>query len=122
MNAKSSPVWRWLPRGLAIAFALFLGMFALDVWGMEGTFWQKLGGFLIHLAPTFAVLLLALIGWRWPLVGGTLFIALAAVFAVFFNLTTEWQVFALIGLPPIIIGLLFLWDGWRGRHELQLGL
>ncbi|MBE0696630.1 MAG: hypothetical protein IH586_06875 [Anaerolineaceae bacterium] len=91
----------WIPRGLAILVALFLALFALDVWGMEGTFWLKLGGFLIHLLPTFFILIALAIAWRWEAFGGLLFLALAVFFFLWFH-----QV--LIAALPAVVGIFFL--------------
>lgn len=110
----------WSPRVLAILYAIFISLFAFDVWSMDGTFWERLGGFLIHLAPTYTILIALFVAWRWPLLGGSLFIAVAVIFSVLFGWEQEWQSFLLLGAPPVIIGLLFLWDGWLKRQQVSL--
>jgi hypothetical protein len=42
----------WAGRILGVALALFLSLFAWDVFEVEGSFWEKVGGFLVHLTPT----------------------------------------------------------------------
>jgi hypothetical protein len=99
--ARFARVLFWIPRGLAILVALFLAVFALDVWGMQGTFWLKLGGFLIHLMPVFLILIALAIAWRWEAFGGLLFLALAVFFLLWFH---QWIIAAL----PAMVGMFFL--------------
>lgn len=120
MNERVSLWVRWVARVLAVLYALFIGLFALDVWGMEGTFGEKLGGFLIHLTPVYILIVLTIIAWRWPLIGGALFLLCAVVFTLFFNWFGEWQLLLLMAGPLVVIGVLFLTDGWWRREQLQL--
>ena len=62
-------------RGVAILGIGFISVFALDVFGMEGPLAWRLAGFLVHLAPSLALTGLLAVAWRWPGVGGALFIA-----------------------------------------------
>jgi hypothetical protein len=118
-NQTTRQLLRWTPRALALLYAGFISLFALDVWGMDGTVWERLGGFLIHLAPTYAVVVALIVGWRWPAAGGALFMVLVLVFSIFFGWAGEWQTWLLLGLPLVIVGLLFLGDAWPDRKRLQ---
>ncbi|MCJ7467949.1 MAG: hypothetical protein MUO53_14805 [Maribacter sp.] len=64
----------WLPRILGILAILFISLFAMDSFGPRLTFWQQLGGFLMHLIPSFLLLALLLVAWKWEYLGGVLFI------------------------------------------------
>jgi hypothetical protein len=101
----------WFPRGLGILVALFLGLFALDVWGMDGSFWLKLGGFVLHLMPSFLILISLGIAWRWEAFGGLLFFALGVFFLLWFH-----QV--LIAALPAVVGVFFLVERY---FEMQGG-
>ena len=110
----------WSPRALCIVVALFLGMFALDVFD-EGTgFWGTTVALLMHLIPSFLVLIVLAISWRREWVGGLLSFVLALVWVVFawgkpfFDFTT----FLLIAGPLVLTGSLFLLN-WRYRNELR---
>ncbi|MEZ4518014.1 MAG: hypothetical protein R3C44_14735 [Chloroflexota bacterium] len=116
MNERSQTILKWTPRILAVLYAAFLSMFAMDVWGMDGTMIERLGGFLIHLTPVYVVVAALLVGWKWPLAGGVLFLLMAVIFTLFFDLTDSWQSLLLIGGPLVVIGALFAWDG-RVRHS-----
>lgn len=61
-------------RSIAILGTGFISLFALDVFGMEGPLAWRLAGFLVHLAPSLALTGILAVAWRWPMVGGVLFI------------------------------------------------
>ena len=107
----------WLPRTLCILAILFVSMFALDAFAPGLTIWQQLGAFAIHLIPSFVLLALLLIAWRWELVGG---IALAAtglvlsvpVFGLNYRRThsigASLGIILMITLPFVVVGVLFV--------------
>jgi len=64
MHASVKRVLFWAPRILCILFAIFLSVFALDVFSEGYGFWQTIGALLLHLVPTFIVVIALLIGWR----------------------------------------------------------
>lgn len=118
MSTQPNHLLHWTPRLLSVLYAVFISLFAFDVWDVDGSFGDKLGGFLIHLTPTYAVVVALLIAWKRPGVGGVIFIGLAAVFSLFFG----WQeavTLLLMALPLVIIGLLFLADSWAGQTRLR---
>jgi len=55
----------WLPRILCIIAILFISLFALDAFQPDLTIWQQLEAFLMHLIPSFILLILLLIAWKW---------------------------------------------------------
>ena len=97
----------WLPRILGMLFALFISIFALDSFGESIPFPEAVIGFLIHLAPTYIMIAILLIAWKWRVVGGTLFI-LAGVSYIIWMHNPHWAAFLLISGPPILIGILFI--------------
>jgi hypothetical protein len=99
----------WAPRVLGVIFALFLSLFSFDVFGMGLSPLEALGAFLIHSLPTLGLLAAVALGWRWPLAGGLLFVA----WGLFYVLAMggfDWIAYALIGVLPMLIGLLFIAD------------
>lgn len=97
----------WLPRILGILFTLFISMFALDAFGGGVPFFEAVAGFLIHLLPTYIVIAILLIAWKWEWIGGILFI-LAGIFYIFAANNMHWSAYAVIAGPPILIGILFI--------------
>jgi len=102
---------------LAILYATFLGLFALDAFG-SGSRLEQVVGFLIHLAPVYAVVLALIFAWRWPRLGGVLFVALAVGFVFAFGWRGLGTVVVMAG-PPVAAGVLFLASGWGGRARLR---
>ena len=60
----------WIPRVICILAILFISMFAADAFAPELTIWQQLGAFLMHLIPSFILLALLIVAWKWELIGG----------------------------------------------------
>jgi hypothetical protein len=107
MNNNTKRWLYWLPRGLSILFALFISLLALDVFGEGYSFGETMVALFMHLVPTFILVAVIAIAWRWERVGAALFFALAVVYLVLTNgrmLT--------IPIPLIIVSLLFL-VSWR---------
>lgn len=102
----------WTPRVLAILAAVFVGLFALDVFAESYTFWEALLAFTIHLLPTWLILIALAIAWRWERFGGVLFLALGAFFLAKFGV--NWATVLILLAPLSVIGILFLVD-WRYR-------
>lgn len=89
----------WLPRVLSVLFIIFISVFALDVFGEPKWFLALI----MHLVPSFVLIILTAIAWKNERLGGSLFIAaglLTLVFSVFESL--------IISVPTMIIGILFL--------------
>ena len=64
----------WLPRIICILAILFISMFALDAFNPEKTIWQQIGDFLIHLIPSFVLIIILIIAWKREFIGGIIFI------------------------------------------------
>lgn len=107
----------WIPRILAIALNIFLATFAFDVFEGQISIWEQLLGFLIHLTPNFILLVITIIAWKVPRIGGVLFFLVSAFFAVFFrvwNVASEVNIFRLVLVVLIAtIGVMFLVFGNR---------
>lgn len=98
----------WAPRALSVMFALFLGLFALDVFGEGRGAWETALALLIHLIPSFLVLGLLAVSWRWEWVGGVVFPALGLWYLVTAWGKFHWSAYALISGPLFLMGALFL--------------
>lgn len=112
MSTKSAQLVKWLPRVLAIAVALFVGLFALDAFNEGKGLAQTLGDVAIHLIPAAVILAIVAIAWRYPSVGAVAFIGLAAVYAVSVR-RIDW--IAAIAGPLFVVGVLFLLSAVRER-------
>jgi MFS family permease len=108
----------WAPRILCILFAVFVSLFALDVFGEGYGFWGTMLALLMHLIPTGVILIVLAISWRWEWVGGILFTALGVLYLVMFWGRFHWSAYLLISGPLLLVGILFLIN-WLYRARLR---
>ena len=97
----------WIPRIIVMIFILFISIFSFDVFS-EYTFPMVLLALLMHLIPSIVLIVLLIVAWKWEKMGGILFILLAIIFTFWFNLYKDIISFLLIGLPVLVVGILFL--------------
>lgn len=108
----------WTPRILCILFALFVSVFALDVFGEGYGFWKMILALLIHLIPTGIILVILALSWRWEWVGGILFIILGVWYIVMTRGRFAWFVYLGMSGPLFLIGVLFLIN-WVYKTDLR---
>ena len=110
----------WTPRILAMCFILFVSLFALDIFEMNLGFLGTIVGLFMHLIPSFALIIILIISWKYEIVGTIAFI-LAGIFyiiMVFMN-SFEWYMLSwilTIAVPLILTGILF-WVNWRLKRK-----
>jgi hypothetical protein len=93
-------------------------VFALDVFGEGYGFWEAVLALLIHLVPTYIVVIVLVVAWRWEWVGTILFSALAVFYVVW-----TWGRFPLVTYlsisgPLVLLAVLFLFN-WTYRAHLR---
>lgn len=108
MSTTGSKILYWTPRILVILFAVFISLFALDVFGEGYTIGETIVALVMHLIPTAVILIVLAIAWRWEWVGGLLFIALGALNILLFRDQSSWPAFLMISGPLFLAGALFL--------------
>ena len=106
----------WSPRVLCIAFALFLSLFALDVFNEGLGLWKTNLALSIHLFPTAFVVVVLAFSWRWEWVGGILYIAAGILYLIQARHHPDWVV--VISGPLFLVGALFLLN-WLKRAEIR---
>ncbi|MDP2782617.1 hypothetical protein [Devosia sp.] len=92
-------------RAVAILGIGFISMFALDVFGMDAPPLQLALGLFMHLLPSVVLVAVLAIGWRWPLVGGALYLVVAALPMLL--LSNPFWVNAMLAGPFALAGVLF---------------
>lgn len=107
----------WIPRVAAILFILFVSLFALDAFSGEASVLVKLGGFLMHLVPSFVLLAILVLAWKRPGYGGAAFVLAGILFTLVFDTHERLSSLLSISVPSFVIGALFIASGrtWRGR-------
>ncbi len=114
---KALPFLFWTPRILSILFILFISMFALDIFEAEYGFWGTIIGLFMHLIPSFTLIILLAIAWRWEKTGGWAFVILAVLFTFYFRTYTSISNFMLISFPVLLIGILFILEGFMKKKR-----
>jgi hypothetical protein len=118
MNTTMKRILFWTPRILCILFALFLSLFALDVFSAGYGFGETLLALLIHLIPVYLVVIVLAIAWRWEWVGAVLFTVMALFYLVQTWGKESWVAYVTISGPLAFIGILFLVN-WIYRVQLR---
>ena len=109
----------WTPRILCLLFAVFISLFAADVFSEGYGIRKTVLALLVHLIPTWVILIVLAVSWRREWVGGILFTALGALYLIQFWGRFHWSAYLCISGPLFIIGVLFFLN-WRCRRELRL--
>lgn len=125
---KSGGLFQWIPRILCILAILFVSLFALDAFDPALNLKQQILGFLIHLIPSFVLLLFLIIAWKRELTGGIMFIAIGIILSpiVFIHnynmnhsISMSLGIILIITIPFVIVGLLFL-ISYRMRNKKSI--
>ena len=124
---KSIKVFHWVPRIICILAILFVSLFAADAFAPELTIWQQIGAFLIHLIPSFILLILLIVAWKWEYIGGVIFIVIGlglspVIFIKNYNMNHSiWMslgIIMVITIPFVIAGSLFIVSHFKKKKNL----
>jgi len=114
---KSIRIIHWVPRIICILAILFISMFALDAFEPELTIWQQLVAFFMHLIPSFILVALLIVAWKWELIGGIIFtiigVGLSPLifqhnYAMNQSVSLSIFIILMITFPFIVVGILFI--------------
>jgi hypothetical protein len=113
INPHLAKIIHWAPRLAASLIIFFIGLFSLDVFEMDASPLELLGGFLIHNIPSIVMLVLLIFAWKRPVVGFLAFLVVAAAFTFFFVRSIyALSNLLLFVLPILLIAFLFYAD-WK---------
>ncbi|MFZ6015312.1 MAG: DUF7670 domain-containing protein [Patescibacteria group bacterium] len=98
----------WAPRILAIIYILFISLFALDIFSENYSLIRQFFALLIHLIPSVILLIITIVAWKKPQIGGILFIALALGYILMAWDRFPFMTYVIITGPLFLIGILFL--------------
>jgi hypothetical protein len=102
------PILYWAPRAFCVLFALFLVLFALDVFRDRKTVRPKNSADWVHLLRAIVVVGMLVIAWRWEWAGAALF-ATGAVWYLIVERRNLAGVLTISG-PLLVVAALFLAD------------
>ena len=112
-----------IPRLLSICAIAFVSLFALDSFE-HGTIGEQILAFLLHMIPSFVLMIILAIAWKWELIGGFLYIFLGIALSPYIfmhnyrmnhSIWISVEVIALITFPFILAGSLFVWSHFMKR-------
>lgn len=115
-----------LPRIICILAIIFISIFALDAFDQDLTVWQQIQGFAMHLIPSFILLLILLIAWKWELIGGIIFLIIGLALSPVIYIHnyqmngSVWMslgIISMITLPFILVGILFMLSHRNSRKQ-----
>jgi len=125
----SIKVLHWLPRIICILAILFVSLFAGDAFEHGETIWQKLGAFFMHLIPSFILLSILIIAWKWEFVGGIIFMAIGLGFSPYIymhnysmnnSVSLSLAIVMSLNMPFVVVGILFLVSHSMKRRHLSI--
>lgn len=129
MMRPSVKFLHWTPRIICILSILFISMFAADSFEQGNTIWQQLASLPLHLIPTFILTALLIIAWKWEYLGGLLFMLVGIASSPFifmlnhnrnhFSIGQCIGIIAMINLPFVIVGILFIISHNRKKKEAE---
>ena len=100
----------WFPRVLALVFAGFISIFALDSFEGHDSILLKIGHLILHLVPTMTVLAALWLAWYRRILGGLVFMMLGMAFTIHFNTWRETGLFLMFSLPLFVAGVAFIFS------------
>lgn len=125
MNAADK-IFHWAPRALCILAILFISMFALDAFNENFPMSEQIASFLVHLIPSFVLLLFLLIAWKWEFLGGMLLAAVGLLTGPFvflhnykenhFSVGQCLLIALIINVPFFVVGMLFIFNHFRKKR------
>lgn len=124
-------ILHWLPRLLGLAAIGFISIFALDSFDPSLPLAEQLLHFGAHMLPSFLLLAILAIAWKWERIGGIIFLLLGLGFSPLvymlnhgrnrFSVAQSLVVVLIITVPFIITGSLFLLS-YRQKKKLQTAI
>lgn len=91
-------------------------MFALDSFGGDKTVIAQIGEFLIHLIPSFVLVVLLYFSWRYEIIGVIAFLILAITYIIMAWGKFPVSTYFIISGPMVLISILFLIN-WRFKQK-----
>jgi hypothetical protein len=116
----------WAPRIICILAIAFISLFAADSFGPGRSIWQQLAAFFMHMIPSFVLLAILLVAWKWELIGGILLTAVGIGLSPFIYMLNFKRTHAtgmsivsvlIVTVPFVLAGILFLIGYYRKKKR-----
>jgi len=96
---------------------LFFSLFALDVFTEPYNNIEMFIAFIMHMIPSFVLVLITIFSWHREPIGGVIFLTIAIGFTLFFNTYKNIITFLFISGIPLTVGLLFLLEDHNKKKK-----
>jgi hypothetical protein len=116
-NIQNAGIIRWTARTMGIAFAVFISIFAMDVFSEGYSFWEIVLVLFMHLIPTFLVILVLIFSWKREWIGGVAFLILDSYYVFTKWGKIDWSGFAMISIPLFTLAILFFISWYQRKHQ-----
>jgi hypothetical protein len=107
MRERIATILNWTPRVLALGFAFFLSLFALEAFDQSYSIGELLLAIFMQLIPAEIIVIFTILSWKKPGLGAILFIIVGTVYIVMTDGIPLATYFIISG-PIYLIALLFL--------------
>jgi len=110
----------WTLRVLLIIMILLFAMFSLDVFEEGKGFWDTTVAFLMHNIPSFIMIIILIIAWKWENIGGALLMLCTLGFAIFLYFKLDHFMLGtviMVGIPFIIGAMFVINHYYLGKKE-----
>ena len=94
-------------RILSLLYAAFISIFSFDVFEEKYSFWKMILALLMHLIPTFVLLIIFWISFKKEWIAGLLYLLLGIMYILIAWGKFYWSAYVMIAGPLITIGVLF---------------
>ncbi len=120
MKPKTKKILFWTPRVLAILITALISLLALDVFSEGYSFGETLVALFMHLIPTFILVAAIIVAWKWPKIGGAIWIGLGIFYILMTRGRAELVTLLILAGVPIVIGVLFwISDNMKGKNNIS---
>lgn len=113
---KKTNLLKKIAIALAVLTALFISIFALDVFSEGYNFLEIILGLWIHLIPTYILIAALLVACKWERFGGILFIILGLFYICMSWNRSQLLGYVIISGPLILLGILFILSSLKKKE------
>ena len=119
MKIARNDIIHWAPRVVGIGLAVFLALFAADVFIEDRGILGTIVALMMHLVPSIVVVALVFVGWKHEGIAAAGFLALAVLYAATMRERLAW--IALVSTPLAIVSALFFYSWWTKTRPPMRG-
>jgi len=119
----------WAPRILSILAILFISVFSLDAFHAGMPLKDQILDWLMHMIPSFVLIIILVVAWKWENIGGMIFLSLGIAFTPYLfwgnyshnhSIWLSLVIILTITFPFILVGVLFIISHYTRRKAAEI--